>query len=279
MSASRLLDRAFTYLIMALILVVVLTPFLFMLITSLKSNLDVLQSPPSLNIFDWEQIKDNYHEVLVARNFLVFLRNSVIIVASSTFIAMIIGTPAAYAFSRFSFRGKEDLAFWILSNRFMPIIAIVIPLSIMMANLGFTDTYQGLILPYVALQIPMVVWIMRAFIDEVSPEIDEAAMTDGCTRWGVLGRIVLPLARPGLVTTAIFCAIFTWNEFLLGLYIVTTAASETVPVGASGLLTMDRAIEWNVTATVGVVTIIPVLIFSLLVQRHIVRGLTAGAVK
>jgi multiple sugar transport system permease protein len=272
-------DRVVTYGVLAVILVAVATPFLFMLMTSLKTNLDILEVPPNFRIFDWETIRQNYTEVLRERSFLAYTRNSLIVVFGSTLIALALGTPAAYGFSRFSFRGSNDLAFWILSNRFMPVIAIVIPISRMMAGLGFLDTYQGLIIPYVALEIPLVVWIMRAFFDDISAEIDEAAMVDGCGRWSALSRIILPLAGPGLVTTAIFSAIFTWNEFLMGLFIVITAASQTVPVGASGLLTMDRSIEWNVTSTVGVVTIVPVLIFSLLVQRHIVRGLTAGAVK
>ncbi len=279
MRTARVVDRVVTYAVLAVIMAAVATPFVFMVITSLKTNLDTLEVPPNLRIFNWDTIRQNYTEVLRERNFIAYTKNSIIIVFGATLIAMLLGTPAAYGFSRFSFRGRSDLAFWILSNRFLPIIAVVIPISRMMAAVGALDTYPGLIIPYVALELPLVVWIMRAFFDDISPEIDEAAMADGCGRWAALGRIILPLAAPGLVTTAIFSAIFTWNEFLMGLFIVTTAASQTVPVGASGLLTMERAIEWNVTSTVGVVTIVPVLVFSLLVQRHIVRGLTVGAVK
>jgi multiple sugar transport system permease protein len=275
----RLVDGVITSAVLAVILIAVAMPFLFMVLTSLKTNLDTLEVPPNLHIFDWETIRQNYAEVLRERNFIEYTRNSIVIVFGATVIALLLGTPAAYGFSRFSFRGHSDLAFWILSNRFVPVIAIVIPISRMVAAAGALDTYPGLIVPYVALELPLVVWIMRAFFDDISPEIDEAAMADGCGRWAALGRIILPLAVPGLVTTAIFAAIFTWNEFLMGLFIVTTAASQTVPVGASGLLTMERSIEWNVTSTVGVVTIVPVLAFSLLVQRHIVRGLTVGAVK
>jgi multiple sugar transport system permease protein len=278
-SRRHLVDRVVTYAVLAVILVAVATPFVFMVMTSMKTNLDTLEAPPNLRIFNWETIRQNYAEVLRERNFFTYTKNSIIIVFSSTLIAMFLGTPAAYGFSRFSFRGHGDLAFWILSNRFLPVIAIVIPISRMIGALGALDTYQGLIIPYVALEIPLVVWIMRAFFDDIAPEIDEAAMADGCSRWAALGRVILPLAGPGLVTTAIFCSILTWNEFLMGLFIVITAASQTVPVGASGLLTMERSIEWNVTSTVGVVTIVPVLVFSLLVQRHIVRGLTVGAVK
>lgn len=276
---SRVADRAVTWTVVAAVLIAVATPFAFMVLTSLKTNLDTLEVPPNLRIFTWETIRQNYTEVLRARSFLTYTKNSILIVFGSTLIAMLLGTPAAYGFSRFSFRGRHDLAFWILSNRFMPVIAIVIPISRIVAALGALDTYQGLMIPYVALEIPLVVWVMRAFFDDITPEIDEAAMADGCGRWAALWRVILPLAGPGLATTAIFSAIFTWNEFLMGLFIVTTAASQTVPVGAAGLLTMERSIEWNVTSTVGVVTIVPVLAFSLLIQRHIVRGLTAGAVK
>lgn len=279
MTRRRLAEGILTYTVLAVILIAVATPFLFMVLTSLKTNLDTLEAPPNLRIFDWDTIRQNYTEVLRERNFFEYTRNSIVIVFGATLIALVLGTPAAYGFSRFSFRGSGDLAFWILSNRFLPVIAIVIPISRIVAAAGALDTYPGLIVPYVALELPLVVWIMRAFFDDISPEIDEAAMADGCGRWAALGRIILPLAVPGLVTTAIFAAIFTWNEFLMGLFIVTTAASQTVPVGASGLLTMERSIEWNVTSTVGVVTIVPVLVFSLLVQRHIVRGLTVGAVK
>lgn len=279
MTRRRLAEGILTYTVLAVILIAVATPFLFMVLTSLKTNLDTLEAPPNLRIFDWDTIRQNYTEVLRERNFFEYTRNSIVIVFGATLIALVLGTPAAYGFSRFSFRGSGDLAFWILSNRFLPVIAVVIPISRIVAAAGALDTYPGLIVPYVALELPLVVWIMRAFFDDISPEIDEAAMADGCGRWAALGRIILPLAVPGLVTTAIFAAIFTWNEFLMGLFIVTTAASQTVPVGASGLLTMERSIEWNVTSTVGVVTIVPVLVFSLLVQRHIVRGLTVGAVK
>ncbi|MDQ6669213.1 MAG: carbohydrate ABC transporter permease [Chloroflexota bacterium] len=276
---SRWLGALVTYVGLGLILVIVLAPFGFMVLSSLKTNLDVLEVPPNLNIFDLAVIRKNYDAVLNQRNFLTYMKNSIVVVAGSTFLALVIGTPAAYGFSRFTFRGREDLAFWILSNRFMPVVAIAVPIYLMMANLQALDTYQGLILPYVAIDIPLVVWLMRGFFDEVSREIDDAALIDGCNRWQALGRVLLPLSAPGLVTTAILCAIFTWNEFLLGLFVVSTGASQTTPVGASGLLTMERSIEWNVTSTVGVVTVIPVLVFALLIQRHIVRGLTAGAVK
>ena len=210
---------------------------------------------------------------------LEFTQNSVIVVGLATLIALIIGTPAAYAFSRLRFRGDEGLANWILSMRFMPPIAVAIPLFLMVKGIGLQDTYPGLILPYVAFSLPLVVWIMIGFFDEIPREIDDAALIDGCSRLGVLWRVMLPLVRPGLVTAALFGAIFIWNEFLVALYVINSRDYQTISLGAATLVSAQRPIDWNIAAAVGVVTVIPILIFSLLVQRYIVRGLTAGAVK
>jgi multiple sugar transport system permease protein len=200
-------------------------------------------------------------------------------VGLATVVALVIGTPAAYAFSRLSFRASEGLANWILSMRFMPPIAVAIPLFLMVKGIGLQDTYAGLVLPYVAFSLPLVVWIMIGFFDEIPREIDDAALIDGCSRFGVLWRVLLPLVRPGLVTAALFGAIFIWNEFLVALYVVDSRDRQTISLGAATLVSAQRPIDWNIAAAVGVVTVIPIFIFSLLVQRYIVRGLTVGAVK
>jgi multiple sugar transport system permease protein len=136
-----------------------------------------------------------------------------------------------------------------------------------------------LVLPYVAFSLPLTVWILIGFFDEIPRDLDDAAMVDGCTRLGVLNRVMLPLIRPGLVVAAIFAAIFIWNEFLVGLYLINSKGLQTIPIGAAGLISAQRPIDWNIAATVGVVTIIPIFIFSLFAQRYIVRGVTAGAVR
>ena len=210
---------------------------------------------------------------------LAFTKNSVIVVGAATIIALIIGTPAAYAFSRLRFRGEDNLVNTILSMRFMPPIAVAIPLYLMVKGIGLQDSYPGLILPYVAFSLPLIIWILIGFFDEVPRELDDAAMVDGCTRLGVLWRVMLPVMRPGLVTAALFAAIFIWNEFLVALYVIDSRAYQTISLGAATLVSAQRPIDWNIAAAVGVVTVIPILIFSLLVQRYIVRGLTAGAVK
>ena len=271
--------RVLAYVVLVLLGLIGIAPFLYLAVLSTKKRIEITaQVPPTLN-FNWAQISKNYTEVLFSQGMLGFTVNSLIVVAASTAIAIVIGTPAAYAFSRLRFRNSETLASTILSMRFMPPIAVAIPLFLMVQAGGLQDTYAGLILPYVAFSLPLVVWIMIGFFDEVPREIDEAAMIDGGTHLIILWRIMLPIVRPGLLTAALFGALFIWNEFLVALYVIDSRGLQTISLGAATLVSAQRPIDWNIAAAVGVVTVIPILIFSLFVQRYIVRGLTAGAVK
>jgi multiple sugar transport system permease protein len=271
--------RVIAYLVLILLGIVGIAPFIYLAILSSKRRIEILsQVPPELS-FDWATISRTYSEVLFSQGMLDFTKNSIIVVGSATFIALILGTPAAYGFSRLRFRGSDNLTSTILSMRFMPPIAVAIPLFLMVKAIGLQDSYPGLILPYVAFSLPLVVWILIGFFDEIPKEIDDAALVDGCSRFGVLWRVMLPIVRPGMVTAALFGAIFIWNEFLVALYVIDSRDYQTISLGAATLVSAQRPIDWNIAAAVGVVTVIPILIFSLLVQRYIVRGLTAGAVK
>jgi multiple sugar transport system permease protein len=271
--------RVIAYLFLIVLGIFGAAPFLYLAVLSTKKRIEILaQVPPTLN-FNWTQIVKNYNEVLFSQGMLAFTLNSIIVVGIATAAAILIGTPAAYAFSRLRFKNSEQLASTILSMRFMPPIAVAIPLFLMVKAAGLQDSYPGLILPYIAFSLPLVVWIMIGFFDEIPSEIDEAAMIDGCTRVGVLWHVMLPIVRPGLVTAALFGALFIWNEFLVALYVIDSRAFQTISLGAATLVSAQRPIDWNIAATVGVVTVIPILLFSLFVQRYIVRGLTAGAVK
>jgi multiple sugar transport system permease protein len=271
-------ERALAYLLLVIIAIIGFAPFAVILLISTKARIDVLEVPPSLDL-DIDQIVKNYRDVLITRGFLGYTINSIVATSISVVSALVIGTPAAYAFSRIPFRHREDWASTILSLRFMPAVAVAIPILLMMRFLGFDDSLEGLVIPYIAFSLPLVVWILIGFFDEIPRELDDAAMVDGCTRFSVLTRVMLPLIRPGLIVAAIFAAIFIWNEFLVGLYIVNSQGLKTIPLGAAGLISAQRPIDWNVAATVGVVTIIPIFFFSLFIQRYIVRGITAGAVK
>lgn len=273
-----MIGRAISYIVLVLIGVVGIAPFVYLLIISFKSRIDVLTVPPTLD-FDWAQIKSNYGQVIHEQGYLTFVQNSVIVTSISTLIALGLGVPAGYAFSRLRFRGSDAWASTILSFRFMPPVAVAIPIFLMIRYLGFENGYLGLILPYVAFSLPLVVWIMIGFFDEIPREIDESAMVDGLTRPMVLLKVLVPLARPGMLVAATFGVIFVWNEFLVGLYIIHSTERETIPIAASSLLTVESPIDWNIAATVGILTVVPLLLFSILVQRYIVRGITAGAVR
>lgn len=271
-------ERVLAYVVMLLIALIGVAPFVVLFLISTKTRLGVLDVPPSLT-FDFETFLANYQQVIFGRFFLRYTMNSVIVTGLSTLIALVVGVPAAYAFSRLRFRGRDQWASTILSFRFMPPIAVAVPIFLVIRSLGLGDSYWGLILPYVAFSLPLVIWMLIGFFDEVPREIDDAALVDGCSRLGVLWRVMLPLVRPGMMVAAIFSVIFTWNELLVGVYVISSEDIKTVPVGAAGLISAQRPLDWNIAATVGVVTILPIFIFSLFVQRYILRGVTAGAVK
>ena len=277
MNRRRLL-RVGQYLVLVAVAIVGFAPFVILAIISFKTRIQVLDVPPSLD-FDLKTIVKNYGDVIFNRGFLRYTINSIVITTAVVVISLILGTPTAYALSRLRFRGQDRIATTILSLRFMPPVAIAIPVLLMMRTIKLEDTYPGLILPYVAFSLPLTIWILIGFFDEIPRELDDAALVDGCSRIGVLSRVMIPLVRPGLIVAAIFAAIFIWNEFLVGLYIVNSQTLKTIPLGAAGLISAQRPIDWNVAATVGIVTIVPIFIFSLFIQRYIVRGITAGAVR
>jgi multiple sugar transport system permease protein len=275
----RRLGRTIAYVVLVLIGIVALAPFLYLLLISTKRRIDIVSEvPPTLKI-DWAQIVKNYSEVITSQGMLSFAGNSAIVVGVSTLIALILGVPAAYAFSRLSFRGRDTWASTILSLRFMPPVAVAIPIFLMIRAIGLSNSFPGLILPYVAFTLPLVIWIMIGFFDEVPRDIDDAALVDGCGRIRALWTVTLPLVRPGIIVAAIFGAIFIWNEFLVALYVINSRSLQTVTLGAATLVSAQRPIDWNIAAAVGIVTLIPIFIFSLMIQRYIVRGITAGAVR
>ena len=206
-----------------------------------------------------------------------YLRDSAIIGIGSTLLVLLLSAPAAYALSRFALRRRKDLAFWILSQRMMPPIVAAFPLFFMFRKLGWIDTYHGLILVHAAMNAPLAMLLLMSFFDEVPRDLDDAAMVDGATPRSAHSRVVLHYVRGGLVATAVLAFIFSWNEFLLSL-VLTTGGIRTVPV-ASSTFTTAFATEWGYLAALGTASMVPIFVFILLVQRHLVRGLTLGAVK
>jgi len=277
-SFTRFLKKCVSYLTLIIIALVGIFPIAYLLLLSTKRRIDIGDVPPSLTI-EWEVVVENYKEVLIDRSYITSTLNTVIITSIVVIISLIIGTPAAYALSRLKIKGSERISSTILSLRFMPPVAVAIPILLSMRFLHVANTRIGLIIPYVAFSLPLVIWILIGFFDEIPTEIDEAAEIDGASKWRTLIQVLIPLVRPGIVVAGIFAAIFIWNEFLIGMYVIDSESLKTVPIADAGLISAQRPIDWNVAATVGVVTLIPLLIGSMAIQKHIVQGITAGAVK
>jgi len=226
-----------------------------------------------------------YDELVRSRNMVITgpsrfaerYANSLIIGFGSTFLAVFLGTLAAYAFSRFRVPLKNDLMFFILSTRMMPPIAVAIPIYLMYRNLGLSDTHLGMILLYTAVNLSLSVWLLKGFIDEIPREYEEAAMIDGYTRLQAFFKVVLPQASTGIAATAIFCLIFAWNEYAFAL-LLTSGEAQTAPpfipiiIGEGGL-------DWPAVAAGTTLFLVPVLVFTILLRRHLLRGITFGAVR
>lgn len=275
---TRLFKKTVSYLTLIVIALVGIFPIAYLFLLSTKRRIDIGNVPPSLKI-EWEVVVENYKEVLFERSYILSTLNSFIVTLIVVSASLIIGTPAAYALSRLKIKGSERISSTILSLRFMPLVAVAFPILLSMRFLNVANTRIGLIIPYVAFSLPLVIWILIGFFDEIPTEIDEAAEIDGASKWRTLVQVLIPLVRPGIVVAGIFAAIFIWNEFLVGMYVIDSESLKTVPIAAAGLISAQRPIDWNVAATVGVVTLIPLLIGSMAIQKHIVQGITAGAVK
>ncbi|MCS6826207.1 MAG: carbohydrate ABC transporter permease [Caldilinea sp.] len=207
-----------------------------------------------------------------------YIIDSIIIATISTLLVVLVGTPAAYALSRFPMRRRHDVAFWILSTRMMPVVVAAMPFFLMYRALGWIDTYHGVVLVHTVINLPLAILLLKSFFDEVPFDLDEAAMVDGATRWQAFYKVIIYYVLPGLAATAILSFIFSWNEFLLTLTLTRTSV-RTMPVAASTFDTATGGTEWGFLAALGTSAMVSVFIFVLFVQRHLVRGLTMGAVK
>ncbi len=255
-------------------LIIVLMPYFWLILTSIKKRVDAFAIPPKVFFVPtW----NNYYDAFIEKGMLHNLFNSVIVMLVVVAISIVLGLPSAYAFSRFPVRGDKVLSNYLLGTRFTPVVVLALPLYLMMSKLGLLNTYTGIIIAHVAFNLPFVVWMMRGFYDSIPKEIDEAARVEGMGWFRIFLSIDTPLAKGGLAATAVFCAINSWNEFLMAL-ILTGRNTTTMPVAVPGLMTPQGTI-WGQVAAVGTVITIPVLIFAILVQKHMISGMTMGAVK
>lgn len=251
-----------------------LVPVAWTVETSLKTKVQAWTLPPK---WVFTPNLDNYRTVLFQQGFLEYLKHSAVIAVGETIVALTLGSLAAYGFERFRFRGRQPLFFAFLLAYMLPEVAIALPAYLLAVQFHVLDTYGLLIAMHATFGTAFATWMMRAFFKEVPAEIEESALTDGATRLGAFLRVTLRLAAPGLVATAVFCLIFSWNDFPYAL-VLSSLHTETLPV-AVGSLKTPAGTAWGGIMAVTVVAFLPTVIFVFIVQKWLVRGLTFGAVK
>ncbi|NPV52440.1 MAG: carbohydrate ABC transporter permease [Firmicutes bacterium] len=271
--ASTLSSVTATYLLLAVILV----PFIWLIFTSFKFPVEFLSWPPtflprSLTI-------ENYRRVLHQPLLLNYFANTFIVASASTLLALAVGSAAAYSLTNVKFPARLNAIFavWVLITRMYPAIATAVPYFMLIKNLGLLDHRLALIITYTSFNLPLVIWFMLGFFQGLPEEINNAAIVDGCSLWQRFFKIGLPLAAPGLVTSAILSFILGWNEFLFAV-ILTSIKAKTVPVVVAGFIT-DKGLEWGEMSALGSMLVIPVIILAWLAQKYLIQGLTFGALK
>jgi multiple sugar transport system permease protein len=270
--------RWLAYAVAALALVWTLFPIYWIGVNSFKLDVDIFAVPPVW--FDFSPTLKHYRAAFIDRPFLLYAFNSLVIAVATMLVSLVFGTMAGYALARFSYPGrwKYHISFWILSTRMMPPIVTIIPLFIFFGTLNLLNSKTAVVIAYTAFNLPFVTWMMKSYFQDLPVELEEAAMVDGDTRWGAFLHVALPLARPGLAATAIFSLILSWNEFMLALILTHTEQSVTLPIGIAGRVTQYTT-YWGEISAAGFLACIPIMIFALIVQKHLVRGLSFGAVK
>jgi multiple sugar transport system permease protein len=282
-------------------------PLFWIVITSFKSPPDSISYPPKIvftptlegycNLFTTrtrqtpEYIQSlgeptsTCDEITRTRNMVIAgpsnywprFQNSMVIAFGSTFLAVFLGTLAAYGFSRFKVPLADDLLFFILSTRMMPPIAVAIPIYLMYRELGLSDTALGMVLLYTAVNVSLAVWLLKGFIDEIPREYEEAAMIDGYTRLQAFRKVVLPQATTGIAATAIFCLIFAWNEYAFAV-LLTSGEAQTAPPFIPTIIG-EGGMDWPAVAAGTTIFLVPILVFTILLRKQLLRGITFGAVR
>ena len=269
----RAVKLALRYAAAFALLVLFLFPIYWLFAMSLKTADEIFASPP---VWVPAAIQFDNFRILFKDGDADTVWNSLFIAGTSTVIAMFLGTICAYSLARFK-TGGDNLAVWIISQRMIPPIAIVFPLFLLYVWLGWVDTYHGLIVLYVAFNLPYVIWMMRGYIEDIPLELEESALVDGCTRWEVLWKVVFPMARTGLFATAVFTFVFAWNDFIFAL-VMTRSEVTTYPVQVTHYFG-GQSNFWSKIAAMSVLGAAPVFLVVAFLQRYLVRGISMGAVK
>jgi multiple sugar transport system permease protein len=272
------LKSTLTMLLLALLFLFVFFPTFWMISTSLKPNKDAFEMPPHWIPREWTL--ENFADQLQDRTgFMVYVSNGVLVSVSTAIVTIAVAVPAGYAFARLRFAAKRLLLIVILASQMFPPVIIVITLYALYRRFGLLDTYAGLILAFTSYSLPFSVWMMRGFCETVPLEIEEAAFVDGCTRPEILWRVVLPVIQPGLIAVGLFSFLHAWNNLIFALSLTSSPTLRTIPPGFLLTYVGEFQYRWGEMFAGSVIVTLPTVILFIGLQRYLVRGLTAGAVK
>jgi multiple sugar transport system permease protein len=284
MDHSSALEKTLRGIAIALILLFFLFPIFWIFLMSFQTNATILRMPPSIvfepTIANYKALLTGTLETTAGNLDIAFMRNlgnSVILSSASVALSLLLGVPAAYAFARYRFRLGENIAFTLLSFRFAPPLLVLLPLSLYFKALGLTDTYIGLIWVYQLICLPLILWIVRGYFEDISPDIEYAYRLAGNSWWRTFRKVAVPLARPGIAAAGLLAFIFAWNNFVFAL-ILASADKQPVTVGALAFVTAS-GIQYGQIAAAIVLSVTPTLLLALYAQRYLVEGLSLGAVK
>jgi multiple sugar transport system permease protein len=284
---SRKLKKVITYTLLAIWTLICLFPIYWVLITSFKLPIAVFRGPKYFPWIDFQPTLNAWKFLLTGPGAPAVYRswaNSAILAIASSALAVLIGAMAGYALTRFKYHWSglnwrnDNIAFWLISQRMLPAVVVILPYMIMYRVLGLIDTHVGMILAYIVFNLPFAVWIMRDFFAGLPVDLEESAMIDGASRILAFRTIVLPLAAPGLIATFLFCLVFTWNDYLFALMLTFSKAS-TLPMYIAGQGTQSYGPQWWYLSALSLLSIAPMILITLLVERYITRGLVVGAIK
>lgn len=266
--------RVIVFVLAAAIIFWSVVPLLWMLLTAFKPQTAIKTSSPALS---FTPTMENFVHLFSGGNSIgPYIVNSVVASVGSTIIAIVLGTMAGYGLSGWRSRGKGQLSFWIISTRMAPIAAVIVPLFVLFRQFGLIDSLLGLVVAYLTFNLPFAIWLMSAFFAEVPPSLQEAAQIDGCNKWQAFRLVVLPTTLPGVVTTAVLCTVFSWNDYAFA-SAFSGPESQTLPMTAGSLIT-QTGVDWGQLCAIGLITVVPMVVLGLLVRRHLVIGMSLGAV-
>jgi len=256
---------------------IVAFPLLWMVLTSLKPQLELWARPPAF--LPIEPTLQHYITLLRDTNFLVYFRNSVFLATATTLVVVGIATLGAYSLVRFSYRGRDGLAMLVLFTYLLPSVVLILPLYLMMVKLGLSNTLFSLVLAYTTFALPYALWLLRSFMAGIPEDLESAALVDGATRLGAFRDVIFPQLLPGIISTALFTFILSWNEYLFALVLVNSDASRPLTTGVMNMLISSFNIEWSLLMAASVMMSVPLIIAFAFLQKYLTRGFGAGAVK